>query len=319
MIYLKNKLYTSEEASEVIGVTPRTLYRYVKKGAIKAETRTASGTLRFTREEIYKYLYPDKYLEIIEQIKKNEQEENKLYDILPEEQPATPKAQTENKTSQANQIAHAQTGNKDKKDTQQESQSVAKNTQPKKEEKDEALSELLESLEETTPAKTDAKAPDNEKQEEAPETTQPKNTSIAPEKAEQKKEEGTKQETEWKYYINENKSIIDLAKEINTLSSETQRKYAATMYGGLSLHHDIPEFTIVHFYVKDTDLDWWVKELELVPTNDPKRANICLIPTKDNTLFEKSYKLRGLYVVSNERLMQDLLSKGEKDLAKTLA
>jgi len=40
MIVLANKLYTSDETADVIGVTSRTLYRYVKNGEISPETKT---------------------------------------------------------------------------------------------------------------------------------------------------------------------------------------------------------------------------------------------------------------------------------------
>ena len=53
MIVLEEKLYTTEETAEVLGISPRTLYRYLKKGDIEAETKTKSGTFRFTRIQIY--------------------------------------------------------------------------------------------------------------------------------------------------------------------------------------------------------------------------------------------------------------------------
>src|SRR3989344_5417204 len=72
MIVLEEKLYTSEETAGLLGITPRTLYRYIKDKYIEPETRTKSGTYRFTRTHIYKYLYPDKYKKIIELIEKRE-------------------------------------------------------------------------------------------------------------------------------------------------------------------------------------------------------------------------------------------------------
>ena len=89
------------------------------------------------------------------------------------------------------------------------------------------------------------------------------------------------------------------------------------MRGGLSLHHDIEAFNLIHFYVDYSDLDSWVKELALTSCSESE-ANIVLIPTKDDQIFAKSYKLRGLYVVADERLIQDLMSHNEKELAKSL-
>lgn len=54
-IPLEDKLYTSTQVSEILGVSLRTLYRYMEDGRI-ASMRTASGRHRFTKEQILDFL-----------------------------------------------------------------------------------------------------------------------------------------------------------------------------------------------------------------------------------------------------------------------
>jgi len=52
---LKDKLYTSTQVADILGVSLRTLYRYMEDGKIKS-MRTASGRHRFTKEQILEFL-----------------------------------------------------------------------------------------------------------------------------------------------------------------------------------------------------------------------------------------------------------------------
>lgn len=52
---LKEKLYTSSQVANILGVSLRTLYRYMESGKIKS-LRTASGRHRFTKQQILQFL-----------------------------------------------------------------------------------------------------------------------------------------------------------------------------------------------------------------------------------------------------------------------
>lgn len=54
-VELKDKLYTSTQVAEILGVSLRTLYRYMEDGKIQS-MRTASGRHRFTRDHILEFL-----------------------------------------------------------------------------------------------------------------------------------------------------------------------------------------------------------------------------------------------------------------------
>jgi excisionase family DNA binding protein len=54
-IELQDKLYTSAQVADVLGVSLRTLYRYMEDGRIES-MKTASGRHRFTKEQILTFL-----------------------------------------------------------------------------------------------------------------------------------------------------------------------------------------------------------------------------------------------------------------------
>ena len=54
-IELQDKLYTSAQVADVLGVSLRTLYRYMEDGRIES-MKTASGRHRFTKEQILDFL-----------------------------------------------------------------------------------------------------------------------------------------------------------------------------------------------------------------------------------------------------------------------
>ena len=56
---LEDRYYTSTEVAEILGVSLRSVYRYMEDNKLTAEIKTATGRHRFTRENIINFLYPD--------------------------------------------------------------------------------------------------------------------------------------------------------------------------------------------------------------------------------------------------------------------
>ncbi len=59
MLDLQERLYTSTEVAEILGVSLRSVYRYLEEGKLNAEVKTATGRHRFTKKNILDFLYPD--------------------------------------------------------------------------------------------------------------------------------------------------------------------------------------------------------------------------------------------------------------------
>ena len=57
-LQLEDKLYTSTEVAEILGVSLRSIYRYLEDGKLDAEVKTATGRHRFTKSNILDFLQP---------------------------------------------------------------------------------------------------------------------------------------------------------------------------------------------------------------------------------------------------------------------
>ena len=55
---LEDRLYTSTEVANILGVSLRSVYRYLEDGKLKAEMKTATGRHRFTKQNVMDFLSP---------------------------------------------------------------------------------------------------------------------------------------------------------------------------------------------------------------------------------------------------------------------
>src|SRR3989304_8782876 len=55
---LEDRLYTSTEVANILGVSLRSVYRYLEDGKLDAEMKTATGRHRFTKQNILDFLSP---------------------------------------------------------------------------------------------------------------------------------------------------------------------------------------------------------------------------------------------------------------------
>jgi len=158
---------------------------------------------------------------------------------------------------------------------------------------------------------------------------QPKKSFLAVPKTEEKlpqRQEETRPQPkvepkpEFKFYYSPVGGLKEIARSFEQAAQQTGRPYAFTLYGGLSLHYEIRPFALIHSYIRQKDLDFFQKRLKLKPSSKEK-ANLGLMVVTDEVLFKESRKLRNLTVVSDHRLLQDLLgySKESKVLAREFA
>lgn len=56
---LEDKLYSSREVAQILGVSLRTIYRYIESGKLLPETQTKSGRHLFGKKAIVGFLFPD--------------------------------------------------------------------------------------------------------------------------------------------------------------------------------------------------------------------------------------------------------------------
>ena len=268
MMNLEDKLYTSTEVAQILGVSLRSLYRYIEDGKLDPEVRTATGRHRFTRQNILDFLYPSK-----------DTQPEKKPEPAPVEKPAE---------------------KKDKAIVEEAEQKPEVKAEPVEQE------EPVDWLSKFREAATKFKSEQAQVQVEEVDTGDNIYTS-----------EPINAKPKFVYFRSLVGGLKDIAQNIDKSSRRSFIDYAFTLNAGMSLHRPIKPFSILHAYVDDSNLDFFERVLNLIPS-DEKNAQLCLIPTKDRSIFDSKHEMHGLFVVSDDQLKKDLLMSGEAELAAEL-
>lgn len=117
------------------------------------------------------------------------------------------------------------------------------------------------------------------------------------------------------YYISSLSGPKEIAQTIDKVARKFDLDYAFTLNAGLSLHKDISPFTLINVYINERDLEIFEDYLKLTPSSE-RDAHVCLMMARDREVFEDSYELNGLFVVSNVQLRSDFIDKGMDNYAR---
>lgn len=338
---LKEKLYTSSQVANILGVSLRTLYRYMESGKIKS-LRTASGRHRFTKQQILQFLNSDpvETKPIDENLdntsiygRKNEDHfdfgavQNDI-DFSSFGKSLEQKKSLENRTdndfdmSVGDEIDSTLTLNSDDltfggiaddinhssmPSSMQNSnlEDIGTRMQPESNLPSSTLADVQTDFEVDSDflGGFDNGSKNESKVEE---------TSVVREIVESSK----KSYSEIRYYQSTmTADTIELAKKINDLAKFKGIDYAFSCFAGLSLYFLLDkEFYTIHFYANIEEHDDWVKGLGLVETNKAE-ANIAIMVNSD--IVFPAYKVVYDYrVIDDSVLMKDLRDLGEHDLVE---
>lgn len=119
------------------------------------------------------------------------------------------------------------------------------------------------------------------------------------------------------YYTSGLQGLKELAHTLHKSAATSLIPYGFTMYAGMSLYKSIKPFSVLHVYVKPDHRTFFEKVLRLTPC-DKASAQLCLIASEDNVIFDTLKEMHGLKVVSTIRLKKDLYEVGEEKLAAEL-
>ena len=310
----KDRFYKSTEVAEILGVSLRTLYRYMDSGKIQS-VQIPSGRHRFTKQQIEDFLYSSGTPSLGPELHNNSFSHNKT-GLSP--QKFEPNADKDKNLSTSSlQVANKPKFEK-KLDTEDD---IEKELDALLKELDSDFSseDIVEDPEKNLPdIEVNLDHPEEQKQEpinKVPLTA----SSILEESYSDKKEEFQKMPPE----LNENvihyfycpfNELRTIARMVKSLADENRKEYAFTMNAGLSLFFPLEPFSVIHFYVKDSDLDFWKENLQLKDsaTSD---ANLGILLTKVDA-FKNLKEVSGLKVVSKEILKKNFEFCGNPDLAK---
>jgi hypothetical protein len=289
---LEDRLYTSTEVANILGVSLRSVYRYLEDKKLVADIKTATGRHRFTKQNIIDFLSPQDKKEQKEEPKKEEKEVEEKPEVKEEEKKVEEKPEEEEKEVEvkAEEI-------KEDVDWLAKFRSAAE----KYRQQDEEQKKEPEEKAEEKPAEPEVK----EKPTEA--------VSGLTEPEAEKEAEGVK----FKYYKSGVGGLKEIAQNIDKSARKSDVEYAFTLDAGLSLHKPIRPFSVINAYVRPSNLDFFEKMLELSQV-DEGNAQLCLQVSGEDEVYQSRKEMHGLFVVSDDLLKSDLVAAGKEDLAKEL-
>ena len=288
MIKLENKLYSSTEVADILGVSLRSVYRYLEEDKLKAEVKTATGRHRFTRQNIIDFLYPtgvpegEVVFEAPSTVTKSEPKEEKVYVAPQVKEEVKHEFIEEEPTVEEPVVAHK---------IKVEEEKVESAPKAEEEEQVDWLAKFREAA---------------RKFEENSEEV----TGLGAEE----KEEIVEKAPSIFYYRSRLGGLKDIAQNIDKTSKNSGLDYAFTLNAGLSLYKPINPFSVLHVYVRSKDKDFFERILALTPS-DEANSQLCIITSDEDALYDKADEMHGLRVVEKNRLIEDI-SEMNEDLMK---
>lgn len=297
MIQLEERLYTSTEVAEILGVSLRSVYRYLEEGKLDAEIKTATGRHRFSKKNILDFLYPagsvtprdlHEDLPVKETLKKAPMDE----DVVKE---------------QPKNVETPVTSSKDTSTPVSKSDTVDSNVSPEPEVAEEPVDWLAKFREaakkfreenDTVEATPEPKAAQESFSGFSGVTSEPIRTTPV---------------TKSLYYRSSLGGLKDIAQNIDKTSRSAGVPYAFSMNAGLSLYKPIKPFSVLHAYVKPSDLPFFERVLGLTPSEEAG-AQLCLYASSDTGIFANREEMHGLFVVSKAKLLEDITKTGDNTL-----
>ena len=304
---LEERLYTSTEVAKVLGVSLRSVYRYLDQGKLDAEIKTATGRLRFTKQDILNFLYPDGDIDVdvvnshfskvtsspkksvtsdlekekvspvqVEESAESEEFSEEVYDEKPEEVPAPVAPSLESPVEN--------------------------------EEKEEEIDWLAK-------FRAAAKEYSVDKKEEKPVETVPvveaeEMDSLSSISNSSKEQESAVQCTYYKSLLG---GLKEIAQNIDKVARKSAVDYAFTLHAGLSLEKPLKKpFSMLHVYVDPATEVLFQKMLQL-EESDQANAQLCIMTPKDSSVFANKVEKHGLYVVDMLQMREDFEQMGLAD------
>lgn len=304
MIELQERLYTSTEVAEILGVSLRSVYRYLEENKLNAEVKTATGRHRFTKKNILDFLYPDgstsprnleekqpKVVPVVEQVQEPV--------ITTEPVIEKPEDQQNSQSTKEAKASEVEVG-----DEEEQVDWLAKFREAaKKFKEEESVSEAQSAVAEVT---------DTNVQNTQEELISGLNMHEPVQGVGSAQEEQAPVQNIY-YYKSGLGGLKDIAQNVDKNARGSGVEYAFTLNAGLSLFKPIRPFSMLHVYIKPEDREYYERVLKLVPSKE-EDSQLCLVLSKQDMIFDQKSEVHGLYVVSKDQLVRDIKEMGDSTL-----
>ncbi len=343
---LEDRFYTSTEVAEILGVSLRSVYRYLEDGKLKAEVKTATGRHRFTRQNINDFLYPDGKSTALfveddskKQITRNQQEIREPTQThvqeniqMRQDQGNMIKKQMnedpqpiEEREEQVDWLAKFREAASKYKQDETENEIKHEVQQPFAQSPSMPVAEPARPYYEQKPMSHPSTQYNQENQYSAPQ--QPRQEPMQPIQqpvyqppvySSPAYSPQTSPEVSFMYYRSMLGGLKDIAQNLDKSARNSNLDYAFTLNAGASLHKPIKPFATLHAYVKSSDRDFFEKILRLTASNQ-SNAQLCLMISDSSAIYANREEVHGLFVVARDRLKKDISVYGDAHLAQEVA
>ncbi|KKS37142.1 hypothetical protein A2380_02220 [candidate division WWE3 bacterium RIFOXYB1_FULL_43_24] len=305
MINLEDKLYTSTEVADILGVSLRSVYRYIEEDKLQAEVKTATGRHRFTKKNILDFLYPGGSEEKAGQTVPKETVNTDVKETKKKEKEQDTPAVVEETPAEVEPVAEVE--------VEVEEEVKVKEPEPKEEVKEKEAPVEEEPIDWLAKFREAAKKFDEEN---AKRVEASAKAPVAEEKetfASITEQEPASPKSQLFFYRSRLGGLKDIAQNIDKSSRNSGLDYAFTMNAGLSLFKAIKPFSLLHVYIKSKDKDFFERILMLTPS-DENNAQLCIMTNDEKDLYSSSEELHGLFVADKSRLLADIRKHGDGEL-----
>jgi|GEM_PF-2089966 len=319
---LQDRFYSAPEVAQILGVTLRSLYRYIDSGKLEA-FKTAGGQLRFTKESIIKFMGPS--------IKKEPVEPRYFGEDTVARRPVAirrplPGRQDLPSSQEVEEPSVTET---------EEYHPVTPKTLPPRTpfaSRRAVFTPWVAAEEEQAPVRRPLPPPRTPfasrravftprvaaEEEQAPvRRPLPRATSIFEEEVEGKEEleglerprgrvEAVKKPKQQLLYASSIKDLRLLAQKIQKSCTNAHVPYALTGYAGMSLYQEMPPFSTIELYVRLDDLSFFENALQATPVILGDDANLQFREVSDISFWQKVSNYKGFQVATRDVLETDL-------------
>jgi len=319
---LEERLYTSTEVAKILGVSLRSVYRYLDQGKLDAEIKTATGRLRFTKKDILNFLYPDGDVDPsvldsrLSQLSTSNDDMSSSKDFL--EPVSTPQTYDPRRTLRNGLIFKDRFSPRGEEHSSSSSDSKYPNYQDQVSSRDMGVGgakedhEQVDWLEKFRRA-AQGYAPEYPSKEGGYDLTFDSEHKEEPSEEPENAIVGEEEETpkvKFTYYKSAQGGLKEIAQNIDKIARKSAVDYAFTLYAGLSLDRPLKKpFSLLHVYVNPATEDLFRRMLQLEETNE-SNAQLCIMYPQDSSVFANKVEKHGLYVVDPEQLRRDFESMG---------
>jgi hypothetical protein len=290
---LEEKLYTSTEVAEILGVSLRSVYRYLEQDKLDAEIKTATGRLRFTKQNITDFLYPEGDDSSSD---KSKSAKSTSSDKAAEPVEETPQEGEGVGAEAPDEAVVEETPQEPEPEPEEEEAEDQGEKEP--EEEIDWLERFRAAAKEYSPEESESQ----ETQEQASQEQEQQKEGLSSLTSDEPNED---EEPPYKYYKSMVGGLKEIAQSIDKVARKSNVDYAFTLYAGLSLERPLKKpFSVLHVYIDEESEPLFRRMLQL-EESDEDNAQLCLMFPRNGRVFADKDEKHGLYVVSSDCMAED--------------